>query len=143
MPNAQTTPRAGALSVANLIQTQLAASKVRLFKADWSPSIFSLPADFAANEATYSGYPAGGLTVATWSEPLYDPAGGASIMSGLLNFAVVTASPIVGNTIGGWWLLDSTGDLFQYGTFGVQPVLSQVGDGIPLSIKINVPMGTA
>lgn len=141
MPNQQVTPLVAADAIAGLLRTALAGSKLRLFKADFSPSPASLAADFIGSEANFSGYPTGGASITAWLAPLYDPAGGVSITAPTVQFAVAAATPLVANQLGGWFLLDSTGTLYQYGTFDPQPILAAVGDGLPIGIKIRIPVG--
>jgi len=87
----------------------------------------------ASNEADYTGYAFAAL--ATWFDPLLNPAGGASIESGLQQFAI--ASPYtVPNVISGWWVQDSGGDLVCAGNFADDKPLAGAGDGIPMNVEL-------
>lgn len=133
-------PNVGALVLAGVVRTRLAASKLRLFKnTGYMPNVSSTLAEMTAIEADFSGYPAGGATLTAWLAPLLNPLGGASIESGLVQFQVVPPTPpdpIVPNVIGGWFVVDSTGALITAGNFpnGVSMVAD--GMGIPMNVQL-------
>jgi hypothetical protein len=130
-------PLVGALNLAAQIQTYLAASKLRLFTAGFTPGPNDTITDLAGVEATYSGYTAGGIALTAWLAPALDPVGGSSISSPQVQFAYVPpmSSP-VSNSIGGWFLVDSTGALVADGLFDNPLPMGVAGDAIPISIKL-------
>lgn len=134
-------PNVATLERADDMQTILAAAKVKLFKAPFVPTVSTIDTDLDAEEADYTGYAAGGVAVAAWSEPLLDPVGGASIESGLVQFAVGPAPVLVTNLIGGFWVEKATGELYVIGVFPEPIPMEFVGQGIPLSIKLVEPTG--
>lgn len=131
------TPRSGAIELATNVQTVLAASKLRLWVAGFAPTVTTTKAEFVAEEADFSGYPAGGITITAFADPILDPNGGASINGGVQQFVVVTATPIVPNSIGGWWLEDSAGVVWYFGALDSPKNMQVVGDGLPLSITLG------
>lgn len=127
-------PNSGALWLAAVVQTALAASVLHLYQAGSVVlSVATTKTELTAAEADYTGY--SDQTITTWFDPLLNPAGGASIESGLKQFAI--ASPYtVPNTIGGWWIEDSTGALVCAGEFPVPRSLVGAGDGIPMNVEL-------
>ena len=77
----QQNPNSGAIFLCDLCQAAFANSKLRLFTSGYVPSPTETLADLLAVEATFSGYPAGGYTLGTWSAGLLDPVGGAGTSS--------------------------------------------------------------
>jgi len=129
----------GSLQLAALIANGLAASFVRLFVQGFVPNPTNSIADFEANEATFSGYPSGGIECNSWNGPLFDPSGGSSIESGVKQFAFVPASPPVTNVIGGCFLVDSFGNLIGYAVFAAPVTVAMFGQGVP--VNISLPFG--
>jgi hypothetical protein len=140
-------PNLACLKMADELKTALAAAKCRLFKTETAPgepflpSVSTTPAQLAAAECDFDGYPAGGLTVITMSPPLLDPIGGASIESPILQFAYTDGAAHKGNVVGGFWVEDATAHLRLIGVFP-QPIPVQgPGQGIPLNFKCVEPTG--
>ncbi len=129
-------PNVACLQMATELKAVLAASKMRLFQSTFVPSVSSTKADCEAAECDFTGYPAGGIAITAWSAAILDPAGGAGIESGLVQFVWATGSPDVGNLVGGWFLEDSTGKLRAIGVFDVPVPMQAAGQGIPLSVKL-------
>lgn len=128
----------GAKWVADLVQAGLAASELRLFKDTLTPTPSTPLADFDTNEADYTGYTTGGETITAWLDPVLSPQGGYQISSPLVQFVVGT--PVVaGNAIGGWYLVDSGGDLIAYGTFGSPQPMEEADQGIEISVTLVFP----
>ena len=127
-------PNAGSLWLAEVAQTALANSVLSLYQTGsvvLSPT--TTKAELEAAEADYTGYAT--QTVTAWMAPLLNPLGGASIDSGLKQFAI--ASPYtVSNVIQGWWLEDSTGDVVCAGDFASTKPLVGAGDGIPFNVQL-------
>lgn len=122
------------------MQTALAASKVRLFKSTFVPTVSTVKADLTGAEAAFTGYPAGGETITAFLDPVLDPAGGSSITAPTVQFAVtgpVTATDIVG----GFWLEDAAGKVRLVAQFAAPVPMEVVGQGFPLNIKIGEPTG--
>lgn len=133
-------PNVGALKIAATERTALAASNLRLFKGTaFIPSVSTTLADLTPIECDFSGYPAGGAPIANFQNPLLAPGGGASIDSGLVQFAWVAPVPPaepVGNLVGGWFLVDSAGVLVAVGTFPNGISVSMAGQGIPMNVGL-------
>lgn len=129
-------PNVGALWVAAQMQAALAASKLGLFQSGTITLQASTTlADITAVEADYTGYVAGGQTITTWTDPLLNPAGGASIESGLFQFAI--ASPYtVPNSIQGWFITETGGELVCAGDFPQPKAMVGAGDGIPFNVEL-------
>lgn len=133
----QAFPNAGAMRIATLVQTYLAASLLRLFKSDFVPSISSTFDEFEAAQADYTGYAEGELTA--WLAPVLNPAGGASINSPTIQFAAATPYT-VGNVIGGWYLLDAAEtQVVAFGTFASPIPIGAAGQGFPMNITLVFP----
>lgn len=131
----------GCLAVASAVQTLLAASKVRLYKDTLNPDPGTPLADFVTAEANFTGYPPGGTTLTAMLDPILDPVGGYSIGSPVTQFAVGT--PVVtGNNIGGWFLVDSGGDLICFGKFGSAQPMEVYGQGLPVDFRLRFPTGS-
>jgi len=109
-------PNVGTVVIAALVQTELALSKLRLYKSPLTPSALTVLADLTALEADYTGYTAGGETITAFLNPVLSPAGGSSIDWPTEQFATV-APYTIGNTIYGWFLVSAAGDLIAAGSF--------------------------
>lgn len=126
-------PSAGALWLAGIVKTALINSVVKLFKAGFIPSVNTVSADLDAQECDYTGYAS--QTIAAWQAPLLNPIGGASIDSGLKQFAA--ASPYtIGNVSGGYWLEASGGDLVMVSTFSTDRSIAAAGQGVGVDITL-------
>jgi hypothetical protein len=117
---------------ATVIKTSLATSKLRLFQAPLVPTQFTTKAQLVAAEADFTGYTPGGYPIAAWLGPTNNPAGGAVINTPSVNVLVAAPEdpdPLVGNTIGGFWIEDTSGDVRVVGVYGPTRPLLLVGDG--------------
>lgn len=126
-------PNSGALWGAGLLQTALADAEIHLFQDGMGiivqPSLTLT--DLEAAEADYTGYAM--VTVADWLAPLLNPVGGASIDSGVGQFAI--ASPYtVSNVIGGGWLQTAGGVLVSAWDYSPTRTLAGAGDGFPVDL---------
>lgn len=127
-------PNAGSLWLAGVVQGELANSVLSLFQADAIVlTAATTKADLEGAEADYTGYAT--QTITAWLDPLLNPAGGASIESGLKQFAITTPYT-VSNVIQGWWVETATGDLVCAGDFSVPKALVGAGDGIPFNVEL-------
>lgn len=132
-------PLVGCVAKATIDQTELAASKLRLFQSSFSPTINTVLADLTdpAVECDYDGYTAGGETITAFNDAGLDPAGGAAISSPLVQFnSVPTGPPPVTNLVGGWFLVTSGGDLWAIGTLTNPAPMGGDGNILPLVIKL-------
>lgn len=94
----------------------LATAKLRLsHDPAYNPLPDTLLADLEAQEALYSGYPAGGVAVAL-SAPLNVAVGIEGAVQSHLWIAT-NASPFVGDSITGWWIDNGT-DMLLASPFG-------------------------
>lgn len=127
-------PNSGSLWLAAIVQVALVNSEVHLYQTG---AIVLTPtttlAELALQEADYTGYAM--ETVTAWFDPLLNPAGGASIESGLVQFAIA-APYTVDNVIQGWWVQDAAADLVCAGDFAAPKPLVGAGDGIPFNIEL-------
>lgn len=134
----QQIPLVGSQFLAGLIQSGLAASKLRLFVAGYQPNLNDTLADLVAVEATFSGYPAGGYSLATWSAALFNPVGGSQTVApqtDVLFTAPGSGSPVT-QTLGGWFLVSSGGILVADGLFDTPIPMVQNGDGFPITMAL-------
>lgn len=127
----------GAMALASREKTVLVNSKVKLFKSGLVLSTTTTVAQLAAVECDFDGYAA--ITIAAWLAPLLDPDGGASIESGVQQFAWVHVTDDIGNLVGGWWIELAAGTMVACGAFDSPISLGALGQGIPLSVKLLFP----
>jgi hypothetical protein len=133
----QWTPLAGTLQDATERQAAYAATHIRLFKSSFTPSGVSPLADFVAAEADYDTYAS--IAMATWDTPILAPGSGYMIGSPLVQFAVGPTDPVVGNVIGGYFVVDSGGKLRIAGTFEAPIAMQVAGQGIPINLLVLFP----
>lgn len=127
-------PNAGALWLAGIVQTALAASVLSLYQVgSITLGPLTTKAELEAAEADYTGYAT--ETITTWFDPLLNALGGASIESGLKQFQI-DAPYTVPNTIQGWWIEESGGELVCAGDFTTPKALVGAGDGIPFNVEL-------
>lgn len=128
-------PNGGALWLAAKARTALATSVLKLYTALANPLTPStVVADFT--EADFSGYAA--ATITNFLLPYIDPAGGATIQSGTIQFGYVAPmSGPIGNTVLGFYLVDSTGALIVAGSFDAGVTMNANGDAIPINVALN------
>jgi hypothetical protein len=132
----QNIPLTGAVFIADLVQTALAASKLRLITGAFSPGPGDTLTALEAQEATFSGYTAGGYALATWLAPSYSPFGGVAVISPQVNVAFITPeSDPVQNVVTGFFLVDATGNLIQDGTFTAGQFLGIAGDAFVITLS--------
>lgn len=99
-------PNAGALLLAAVVQAELAACEIRLFKfGDITPDQATTLAELDAAECDFTGYAA--EVVAAWQDPALNALGGAGIQTSV---QFNTASPYTtSNVVGGYYIVDLTG----------------------------------
>lgn len=125
----------GCLFKAGLDKTALAASHLRLFQSDFSPTPASTLQDCIDNECDFDGYAA--AAIAAFNDPGLDPAGGASISSPLVQFVSAPADPNVTNNVGGWFLVSATTKLVAVGTYPPPGMpMGADGDILPIVVKL-------
>lgn len=128
-------PNSGALWLAGIVQAELASAEIKLFKSGTiTLSRETVLADLAAEEADYTGYAAEVITA--FSAPYVEASGGATIYSGLAAFAAA-APYTVANSIGGWWIETTGGDLVCAGDFAAPIVVGSAGAGIPFNVGLT------
>ncbi len=128
----QVIPLAGCLVDATAWRTSMANSKVHLFKSSFTPTASSPLADFTANEADYDDYAE--QTITAWLAPILSSGSGYMVTSPLVQFTTGDTDPVVGNIIGGAYIVDANTKLRMYVVF-TQPIPMQVaGQGIPVSL---------
>lgn len=115
------------------LQTMLAGSKVKLFQNNVVVSITTVKADLTL--ATFTGYT--DQTVTATGDPYIDPVnGGISIT--LPSHQFTTGDPTtIGNTIYGWWLELSGGDIILAGNFDTPINMTEPFQAIPLMLTLN------
>lgn len=122
-------PNSGAMWGAGLLQTALAGSEIHLFQAGMGVVIGPAldKATLVAAECDYTGYAS--QTVAAFLDPLLSKLGGASIDSGVAQFAITTPFTVP-NVVGGGWLEDAAGDLVAVWDYNPNVTLAGAGDGL-------------
>jgi len=138
MPDRQLTTQDAALRQGELMITSLAASKLRFTKDPITLTDFTVKATLVAAEADFSGYTAGGYTLATWTGPAKNLEGGAVVSSPLVTVKIVDPDPdpIVGHSLTGWWIEDATGNVRQAGVFDPVRDMNVVADQFPFVEQI-------
>jgi len=130
-------PPSGGQRIAALVKTEVALSKLHLFKADFTPSPLVTLAEMDLHEADYDGYTAGGETVTAFAGPIIDPLNGYAIYSGTKLFSFVAAGPDpITNTIGGWYLETAGGVLLAVESFPGSVPMQQAGQGVPVGFRL-------
>jgi hypothetical protein len=138
---AQVFPNEGTQTIASIVRTAFALSKLRLFKSTIvSVGATTTRAELIAAECAFTGYPAGGGVITAFLNPLLNPAGGSSIDWPTVQFAAA-APYTVGEVVGGWWVETAAGDLIACGTFPQGIPVGQAGQGFPLSGSLVFPNG--
>lgn len=134
----QQIPNAGAIFLCDQIGPDLANSKLRLFVQGFTPVPGDTLASLVANECTFSGYNPGGYTLATWSNGMLQGSGGAWTASPQVDvyFIPPGSGSAVTQNVGGWFLVDSTGNLVADGTFTPVVPMNQNGNGFTISIAL-------
>lgn len=102
-------PLAGALQNATERQTVYANTVVHLYKSSLVPTVATTLADLTAAECDFDGYTT--ETMAAWFDPIFAPTDGYLIQSPEVQFAYVDGVGHVANTVGGAYIVDSTGEL--------------------------------
>lgn len=137
----QWTPLQGCQKDADERQTVYVNSVMHLFKSSLTPTGSTTKAEFQAAEADYDDYAP--ITMAAWQEPILSPGSGYMIASPLVQFNVGVVDPVVGNVIGGWFMLDAAGTLRLAGTFENPIAMQLAGQGIPMNVYDLFPTNFA
>lgn len=134
----QQIPLVGALRLCTGIQSEMAASKLHLFVTGYTPTPTETLADLLAVEATFSGYTVGGYPLVTWGAPTFNPTGGAQTVSPQVDvvFTAPGSGAGVTNTLGGWFVVDSAGNLVADGQFNTPIPMVASGDGFPITLAL-------
>lgn len=130
---------AAALAEANVIQTNLALSLIRLFDESLIPVPGTTLAELEAAETTLVGYPAGGYPVAAYAEPIFAPGGGAVIQSALVQVVYASGAAV---SIGGYWVEDAAGEVRQVFIYDPVRTLAALGDGFPIIAQFGYGRNT-
>lgn len=114
MPDASFLSLSGARLEAVAGKTAFANSVLHLFKAGFNPSPTTTKAEFDAQECDFDGYTA--KTITAWSDPVL--AGVAyAIYAPTQTFPWTADTDLIGNQVGGSYLVTAGGALSQYTTF--------------------------
>jgi len=109
--------------------------KIRLFQDSLGvPTVETTITELEANEADYTGYPAGGFDVTAMAPPMGAPGGGVVILSNEVFATFTSGSP---NTIGGYWLEDTAGNVIQVFVYDPVRVLAAIPDGWPIVAQLG------
>lgn len=129
-------PNSGALWLAALVATALVDSVVSLFQGGGEVPLSGTTtlAELEAVEADYTGYAP--IDVAAFLDPLLATAGGATIRSPLMQ-PMIESPYTTPNTIQGWWLETTGGELVCAGDFPAPKGLVGPGDGIPFIVSLT------
>ena len=131
-------PRPAQTLMGAAVQALLPTGKVRLFTADLASfSQNTTRAELIAAEATFSGYTAGGYSVAAFTGPVLDPVSGVYLLSPLILPTVAVASPQVENLIRGYWYEVGT-DVWQVGKFPSDQPMVSPGNNIPFMFRFKL-----
>lgn len=114
-------PLSGAQMDADLIKTNLANCKIKLFQSSLNPSNTTTKAELQAAECDFDDYVE--KTIAAWTGPVLAPVAGWQINAPVQTWTVATN--VVTNLVGGYWIEDAGGDVHDIFVFD-QPVPMQV-----------------
>lgn len=114
----------GAQVFATSAEASLANSVMHLFQQGFIPTPANVVADFVAQECDFDNYsPA---TITSWATPVLAGSGwGTYAPTQTFRWAHVSAD--VGNSVGGHWIEDSSGNLIGYAIY--DPVIPCQGPG--------------
>lgn len=130
MPDTSALSLNGAKVQATAAQARNANSVLHLFKQGLAPTPTTSLATFLDNECDFAGYSA--ITIATWNAPFLLGAAWATSAPAQY-FRYNSGSGSTNNTVGGWFLVLSGGDLTIYGTF--DPARNMSGDGMVVVVE--------
>ncbi len=137
MPDTTQLSLSGAKKIVQLAATNLVNCVLHLFKTSLVNPTPSTPlATFTTNEANFSGYTA--VTIASMGAPFL--LGAAWAVEATERFDYDSGAGSTGNQIGGWYLVDSDGDLIEYGTF--DPSRPAQGDGQTIFVTVVLPISS-
>jgi hypothetical protein len=128
----------GALIIATANKTRNANSVCHLFKSTFLPSPTSVKADFLAAECDFDGYAP--LTIAAWGDPILFGQGYATFAP-TQTFRWTHDTDDVGNSVGGYFLVDSGGNLLSYATFNPPANVSGPGQAVVVTPIMVTPAG--
>lgn len=128
----------GALVEATAAQTRMATGKMHLFKSGFFPTSANVLADFTAQECDFDGYAA--VTFTSWNAPVLAGTG-YMIYAPTQTFAYVDGSTHIGNSVGGYWLEDTTGDLVGFTTFDPAEPCTANGQAVIRTPTLLYPAG--
>lgn len=132
-------PLAGCLKNAQERKTALALSVLHLFKSDLVIDPSTPLSAYTAEEADYDDYAA--ITLTAWNNPILAPGSGYMIESPYAQFEVGLTDPVVGNLIGGCYVVDVGGVLRMAVAFDSPIPMQLAGQGIPLQLIDLFPTG--
>lgn len=125
-------PNVGALAIVELLRTELVNCEVKLAKADFVLSPSLVLTDFT--EADFSGYAA--EVVAALLPAYINPDGGAAAQIATIQFDHTGGA--TANSIYGFWVETTGGDLISVGKFDAPVAMAALGDAIPLNIQFVI-----
>jgi hypothetical protein len=131
-------PTSGTQGIGALFKTRLANAKLRLWKAGINPNFGVTLAQLNAVECDFDGYPSGGISVGTWSNPILSPGQGSMIMCGLVSFAFDGGGSGIGNLVGGFYLVTSDDVLWVVGQFPDPVPVEVAGVGLPIALSVGI-----
>lgn len=140
MPGQLLYPISSVLAQGALTQAVLAGSAVRLWRFGLVEIQFGVTrAQLLAAEATYDGYPGGGVIVPAWSPPILAGGTAAAISGGIVQFAMADGGPGVTNIIGGFWIETAAGVVWVAAQLPNPYPLQVPGVGVTLALTIGFP----
>lgn len=129
----------GVLDQAAAMRARLAGSRLKLTRSGFAGTFRSTAAEVLAAEVAFTGYPAGGATLAAWGSPVVAGDLAAITIAPTTQFAVGGAWPIVGAVVGGWAVVLADGTLYALGTLPADVPMQVVGQGFPLMLSFACP----
>lgn len=120
-------------------KTAYAGAVVHLGQSSYTPNGSSSKTDLEAAEADYDSYAA--ETIAAFLGPVLAPGTGFMILSPQVLFEVGNTDPVIGNTIGYWWMEDAAGVVRMVGVFDTPLPMEMAGQSVPLNIIDLFPTG--
>jgi hypothetical protein len=129
--------RTMATLLASTLATLMDSGFIRLYTGALPITPDTPLASFVAQEATFGGYPVGGIAVPTPLLTYNDPNGGVTFMVPGVTFVATTA--VTPNTITGWFVTNvGSTELVLAGEFPSPFDMNQEGDGLPLSLGVTI-----
>lgn len=130
-------PLSSTQAQAAMQSTRLTGGKVRLWKSGFTPTFSTTIAELNAVEADYDGYPAGGVTLPSFTAPIMSPGQGSYITGPVVQFQFAGGGSNNTNLIGGFYLVAADGTLWVICQFPDPIPMQEPSHGFPVTVAVG------